>query len=390
MGSQRPTMILSVVIVSYNVKYFLEQCLSSLKKAIEGIPALAAEVFIIDNASSDGSPDFLEPLFPDFHFIRNKENIGFARANNEMIRGCKGEFVLFLNPDTIVAEDSLAVCISFLRDHADAGALGVRMIDGAGRFLRESKRGFPYPATSFFKMTGLSRLFPRSKIFSSYYMGHLDDDSTQKVEVLSGAFMMIKKSVLDKTGGFDEQFFMYAEDIDLSYRIDKAGLSNYYLPATTIIHFKGESTQKDIRYVKMFYSAMQLFIKKHFGRNGPSFRLNTLIIGLRLRQVLSVLQLPFKKSTDGPKTGMSVFIRGNPNDIEKLKQKLVACGIRESDVEKTEDTIILCENDSLPWKTIISTIRTESKKRLYYFHGEGTHSLVGSHAEAKQGQVIVL
>jgi hypothetical protein len=221
-------------------------------------------------------------------------------------------------------------------------------------------------------------------------MGHLDDDSTQKVEVLSGAFMMIKKSVLDKTGGFDEQFFMYAEDIDLSYRIDKAGLSNYYLPATTIIHFKGESTQKDIRYVKMFYSAMQLFIKKHFGRNGPSFRLNTLIIGLRLRQMLSVLQLPFKKSTDGPKTGMSVFIRGNPNDIEKLKQKLVACGIRESDVEKTEDTIILCENDSLPWKTIISTIRTESKKRLYYFHGEGTHSLVGSHAEAKQGQVIVL
>jgi GT2 family glycosyltransferase len=390
MGSQRPTMILSVVIVSYNVKYFLEQCLSSLKKAIEGIPALAAEVFIIDNASSDGSPDFLEPLFPDFHFIRNKENIGFARANNEMIRGCKGEFVLFLNPDTIVAEDSLAVCISFLRDHADAGALGVRMIDGAGRFLRESKRGFPYPATSFFKMTGLSRLFPRSKTFSSYYMGHLDDDSTQKVEVLSGAFMMIKKSVLDKTGGFDEQFFMYAEDIDLSYRIDKAGLSNYYLPATTIIHFKGESTQKDIRYVKMFYSAMQLFIKKHFGRNGPSFRLNTLIIGLRLRQMLSVLQLPFKKSTDGPKTGMSVFIRGNPNDIEKLKQKLVACGIRESDVEKTEDTIILCENDSLPWKTIISTIRTESKKRLYYFHGEGTHSLVGSHAEAKQGQVIVL
>ncbi|HZZ76651.1 MAG TPA: glycosyltransferase family 2 protein [Puia sp.] len=383
-------MILSVVIVSYNVKYFLEQCLSSLKKAIEGIPALAAEVFIIDNASSDGSPDFLEPLFPDFHFIRNKENIGFARANNEMIRGCKGEFVLFLNPDTIVAEDSLAVCISFLRDHADAGALGVRMIDGAGRFLRESKRGFPYPATSFFKMTGLSRLFPRSKTFSSYYMGHLDDDSTQKVEVLSGAFMMIKKSVLDKTGGFDEQFFMYAEDIDLSYRIDKAGLSNYYLPATTIIHFKGESTQKDIRYVKMFYSAMQLFIKKHFGRNGPSFRLNMLILGLRLRQVLSVLRLPFKKSTDGPKTGTSVFIRGNPNDIEKLKQKLVACGIRESDVEKTEDAIILCENNSLPWKTIISTIRTESKKRLYYFHGEGTHSLVGSHAEAKQGQVIVL
>ena len=189
-------MILSVVIVSYNVKYFLEQCLSSLKKAIVGISRTdwSTEVFIIDNASTDGTPDFLEPLFPHFHFIRNQENIGFAKANNLVIPLCNGELILFLNPDTILAEDSLDVCIDFFEDHTEAGAVGVRMVDGTGRFLKESKRGFPYPSASFFKMTGLARLFPRSKIFSSYYMGHLDEDHVQAVNVLSGAFMMIRKN----------------------------------------------------------------------------------------------------------------------------------------------------------------------------------------------------
>ena len=385
-------MILSVVIVSYNVKYFLEQCLSSLKKAVEGIslPGGGAEVFIIDNASSDGSPDFLEPLFPDFHFIRNKENSGFAKANNQVIPLCNGDFILFLNPDTILAEDSLDICISFFRDHVDAGAVGVRMIDGAGRYLRESKRGFPYPAASFFKMTGLTRLFPQSKTFSSYYMGHLDEDHTLAVDVLSGAFMMIKKTVLNQTGGFDEQFFMYAEDIDLSYRINKAGFKNYYLPATTVIHFKGESTQKDSHYVKMFYSAMQLFMKKHFGNKGFSFRLYMMTLGLRLRQSLSFMRLPFKKTTYGSKAGTPVFIKGNPGDEENLKQKLAAFKIPVSEIEKKENAIIFYENDSFTWKTIIAEIRNEPGMRLYYFHGDGTHALVGSHSGAFQGQVIVL
>ena len=363
-----------------------------MKKAIEGIslPDGGTEVFIIDNASSDGSPDFLEPLFPDFHFIRNKENSGFAKANNWVIPLCNGEFILFLNPDTILAEDSLDTCISFITDQADAGAVGVRMIDGSGQFLRESKRGFPDPVTSFFKMTGLARVFPRSKVFSSYYLGHLDEDRTQAVDVLSGAFMMIKKTVLNKTGGFDEQFFMYAEDIDLSYRIDKAGFRNYYLPATTIIHFKGESTQKDFRYVKMFYSAMQLFIKKHFSNKGFSFRLYMLTLGLRLRQTLAFMRLPFNKTKYGSKTDGPVFIKGDPGDREILKQKLAGYRISVSEIEKKEDCIVFCENDSLSWKTIIAAIGHESKKQLYYFHGAGTHALVGSHAGGKQGQVIVL
>jgi len=353
------------------------------------LPDGSTEVFIVDNASDDGSPDFLEPLFPDFHFIRNKENSGFAKANNQAIPLCTGEYILFLNPDTILAEDSLRVCISFFNDHTDAGAVGVRMIDGSGCFLRESKRGFPYPATSFFKMTGLAGLFPRSKIFSSYYMGHLDPDRIQMVDVLSGAFMMVKKNVLNKTGSFDERFFMYAEDIDLSYRIEKAGFKNYYLPTTTIIHFKGESTQKDFRYIKLFYSAMQLFMKKHLSNKSFSFRLYMLTLGLRLRQALSFMRLPFKTSFPS-KTDTPVFIKGNPIGDEKLKRGLAAHQIPISEIQKKKDGIIFCENESSPWKTIIAEIGHEPKRNLYYFHGTGTHALVGSHSGEKRGRVIVL
>ena len=170
---------------------------------------------------ADGSPDFLQPLFPSFHFIRNTENLGFAKANNQAISLCSGEFVLFLNPDTILAEDSLSLCLDYFGTLPGAGALGVRMIDGSGNFLKESKRGFPSPSASFYKMTGVARLFPRSKTFSAYYAGHLDERSPHPVPVLSGAFMLISKEVLDKIGGFDERFFMYAEDIDLSYRISR-------------------------------------------------------------------------------------------------------------------------------------------------------------------------
>jgi N-acetylglucosaminyl-diphospho-decaprenol L-rhamnosyltransferase len=385
-------MILSIVIVSYNVKFFLEQCLSSLKKAVEGItlPGGSAEVFIVDNASSDGSPDFLEPLFPDFHFIRNKENFGFAKANNQVLSLCTGEFVLFLNPDTILAENVLDICISFSRDHPDAGALGVRMVDGAGRFLKESKRGFPGSAASFFKMSGLARLFPRSKIFSAYYMGHLQESSPHAVDILSGAFMLVKKTVLDRTEGFDEQFFMYAEDIDLSYLINQAGFKNYYLPEATIIHFKGESTRKNFGYVKMFYSAMQLFMKKHFKGGSSSLQLFILNIGMQFRQALAFTMLPFKKSERNSKTRMPVFIKGDPGNEERLKMKMIANHIPVSENENNGAAIIFCESDHRSWKTIIAEITNKPGRLIYYFHGSGTHSAVSSYSNRKQGDVIEL
>lgn len=253
---------LSIIIVNYNVKFLVEQCLCSVQKAIAGT---AAEIIVVDNASSDGSIAYLRPGFPSIKFIENITNTGFAKANNEALRFANGKFVLFLNPDTLVPEDCFSKCIGFMNSHPDAGALGVRMVNEKKEFLKESKRGFPTPATSFWKLTGITKLFPRSKKFSRYYLGHLDEHSNHEVDVLSGAFMLVRKELLDKTGGFDERFFMYAEDIDLSYRIQKLGYRNYYFAGTTIIHYKGASTKKDFRYVKIFYKAMSQFVKKHYG-----------------------------------------------------------------------------------------------------------------------------
>jgi N-acetylglucosaminyl-diphospho-decaprenol L-rhamnosyltransferase len=385
-------MILSVVIVSYNVKYFLEQCLSSLKKAVEGSPVFngQVEVFVVDNDSSDGSLDFLRPLFPSFQFIRNTENLGFAKANNQGLALSSAEFILFLNPDTILAEDSLEICISFFRSVPGAGALGLHMINGAGLFLKESKRGFPSPIVSFFKMSGLTRLFPRSKVFSAYYMGHLEERTPHVVDVLSGAFMMVRKNILENTGGFDERFFMYGEDIDLSYRISQSGFFNYYLPASTIIHFKGESTRKDFQYVKMFHHAMELFMKKHFSGVRSSLQLFSLSLAVRFYQGLAYISLPFKNAGRRKKAGLSIFIKGEPDAQLKWKIRLgeikSPVTLNESDAEE----IIYCEGPHHSWKSIIAEIANNKNRVLHKFHGAGTHAAVGSYSSRDQGEVFEL
>ena len=255
-------MELSIVIVNYNVKHFLEQCLHSVLKASENI---AAEIFVVDNNSVDGSAQFIPEKFPEINFIANKKNIGFARANNQAIKKTKGKYILLLNPDTVVEEDTFSKIISFMEKHPDAGGLGVKMIDGKGNFLPESKRGLPTPWVAFYKMFGIARLFPKSKKFGKYHLSYLNENQIHEVDVLAGAFMLPRKSVLNKIGLLDESFFMYGEDIDLSYRITQAGFKNYYFPETTIIHYKGESTKKgSLNYVRMFYNAMIIFAKKHF------------------------------------------------------------------------------------------------------------------------------
>ncbi len=258
-------MRLSVVIVNYNVEYFLEQCLYSVRRAMQGIEG---EVFVVDNNSVDGSLKMLAQKFPEVKVIANKDNVGFAKANNQAIRISTGEYVLLLNPDTVVEDDTFAKCLAFMDSHPDAGGLGVKMVDGKGQFLPESKRGLPTARTAFYKMFGLCKLFPHSKRFARYYMGHLSDDETNEVEILAGAFMLMRKETLDKVGLLDETFFMYGEDIDLSYRITQGGYKNYYFPETRIIHYKGESTKKtSVNYVFVFYRAMEIFAKKHFGNS---------------------------------------------------------------------------------------------------------------------------
>jgi GT2 family glycosyltransferase len=290
---------LSVIIVNYNVRYFLEQCLHAVRWAAAAVDGV--EVIVIDNQSTDGSLAYLAPRFPEVRFVASPTNAGFAKACNQGLSLSTGNYVLFLNPDTIVGEDSFATCIRFMEAHPRCGALGVKMIDGTGQFLRESKRSFPSPLTSLYKLFGLSLLFPRSAVFGRYHLGHLSPEVNHEVDVLAGAYLFTRRQVLEETGSFDETFFMYGEDVDLSYRIQQAGYLNYYLSETTIIHFKGESTKRgSLNYVRMFYMAMSIFVRKHYGsaRAGLFTALIQLAIWLRAgitagARLLRFIGLPF-------------------------------------------------------------------------------------------------
>jgi GT2 family glycosyltransferase len=256
-------MELTVVIVNYRVKYLLEQTLRSVEQAMQG---MAGEVIVVDNLSGDDSIAFSRERHPQVTYIENQENVGFARANNQAIMLARGEFTLILNPDTIITPQCLQEGIAWMRSHEKCGAIGARMMDGNGVFLPESKRSFPTPWVSFCKIFGLSKLFPRSPWFAKYHLRYLSDLEPQCIDILSGAYMLCRTSVLQQLGGFDEGFFMYGEDIDLSYRIVKAGYQNWFLP-TPMVHYKGESTHKDsMRYVRVFYNAMLIFYRKHFPR----------------------------------------------------------------------------------------------------------------------------
>ena len=283
-------MQLSVIIVSYNSIELLENCLFSVQKAIQTIDG---EIIIVDNNSNDGSKESLPSKFWGVKFIFNNENLGFAKACNQGSKISSGDFILFLNPDSVLSETCLTDCVSFFKTHQDAGAVGVRMLDDKGKFLKESKRGLPSPSASFYKLFGVTAIFPVSKTIAKYYQGHLPENENNPVEVLSGAFMMIKRAVFEKVNGFDETFFMYGEDIDLSLRISQLGYKNYYLGKISIMHLKGGSTTYNYKYVDDFYGAMKLFVKKHYNDKSSLYRL-FLQAGISVRKMLSILALPFR------------------------------------------------------------------------------------------------
>jgi O-antigen biosynthesis protein len=286
-------MKLSVVIVNYNVKHFLEQCLHSVEKASKNIQT---EVFVVDNNSVDGSKGMLIRKFPNVKLILNDRNLGFSKANNQAIKRATGEYILLLNPDTVVEEDTFEKVIAFMDEHPEAGGLGVKMIDGKGKFLPESKRGLPTPWVAFNKVFGLSALFPKSKVFGKYHLTFLDKDKIHQIDVLAGAFMLMRKESLDKVGLLDEEFFMYGEDIDLSYRLTKEGYVNYYFPETTIIHYKGESTKKgSLNYVRMFYNAMIIFTRKHFSKQNAGLFSFFIHLAIYFRAAIATLSRLMKK-----------------------------------------------------------------------------------------------
>ena len=267
-------MKLSIIIVNYNVKYFLEQCLESifgstltLEECTDGGTSelIEPEVFVVDNASVDGSVAMVRDKYPQVQVIANTDNVGFARANNQALRQCSGDLILLLNPDTVVEHDTFRKCAAFFASHPDCGGLGVKMINGEGKYLKESKRGFPTPEAAFYKISGLIHLFPHNRRIAAYYMGHLDNDETNPIDILPGAFLMISRAALEKVGLLDESYFMYGEDIDFSWRIKLAGFENYYYPAARIIHYKGESTKHaSMNYVYTFYNAMSIFVQHYF------------------------------------------------------------------------------------------------------------------------------
>ncbi len=284
---------LSVVIVNYNVVFFLEQCLNSVFAASKN---LNVQIFVVDNNSVDGSINMLKENFSSVLLIENKENVGFSKANNQAIKQANSPYVLLLNPDTVIEEDTFDKCIKFMNSNTDCGGLGLRMLDGKGNFLPESKRGFPSPSVAFYKIFGLSYLFPKSQKFGRYHLGFLSEFEVNEVDVLSGAFMLLRTLTLEKVGLLDEQFFMYGEDIDLSYRIKLGGYKNYYFPETKIIHYKGESTKKSsVNYVFVFYKAMILFAKKHFSNKNANLFSFAINLAIYMRASLSLINRFVKK-----------------------------------------------------------------------------------------------
>lgn len=311
-------MKLSIIIVNYNVKYFLEQCLNSI---LNSNIAFKYEVLIVDNNSTDNSIEYLMSKFAqaNIHFMENKTNVGFAKANNQAIKVALGEHILLLNPDTIVGENVLPNVCLFIDSNPQSGAVGVKMIDGSGQFLPESKRGFPSPWASFCKIFGLASIFPKSSFFGEYNLLYLDEDSIHQIPILAGAFMMIRRKALDEAGLLDEAFFMYGEDIDLSYRIQQVGYKNYYLPER-IIHYKGKSTNKeDVKYTKAFYGAMQIFYRKYY----PNSKLFSIFIlcGIKTKMAIERMNLKlFNRRKTMPNNEIVTFNKNDFSYEEIIKQ----------------------------------------------------------------------
>lgn len=385
-------MNLSVIIVSYRVKYFLEQCLLSVIKACNG---LETEIFVVDNHSADGSREYLEPKFPLVNFLWRTENSGFAKANNSVLEKASGAHILFLNPDTILPEDCFHKCLDFFQSNKDCGAAGVRMIDGSGKFLRESKRSLPTALSGFFKMVGLAKTFPRTKLFTGYYAAKPSEKENGKVDILAGAFMILSREAIEATRGFDEGFFMYGEDMDLSFRVLKSGLHNYYLGEITIIHFKGESTGKGTpEHVNHFYGAMKCFANKHYGKN--IFRDAVISIGKK-RALGKIGSLKEERPDAENKT--VVILGAAAGDSEKIISTLRQNSYRpveidskemnifKSAIEKNPGFIVLCEN-VFTNKEIIEFLPTIPEDLNVLFYENGAASIVGSPDKNEKGIFI--
>lgn len=379
-------MQLSVIILNYNVRYFLEQCVLSVQQALKGIDG---EVIVIDNDSPDDSCAMMKERFPDVHLIENKYNAGFSKGNNIGVEAAKGRYVCILNPDTVVAEDTFTKILAFAETQKDFGISGVKLVDGRGCFLPESKRGVPTPWVAFTKIGGLYKLLPRREIFNRYYAQHLHEDQTGKVDILVGAFMVMERKLYLEVGGFDEDCFMYSDDIDLSYMVLKKGLRNFYYADTSVIHYKGESTVKDGAYMKRFREAMQFFYQKHF-RRSPQFdllmKVGTLFFAIAKKN----------KTVQVYRPQHYVLLSKNEKLKEALQIKLEKSIIRTEFIDsilsmQNKKTEVIFDNDFVSFKEIIAFMEQQKNNGFTFkIRPAGSSFVIGSNDSNDRGQVIVL
>jgi GT2 family glycosyltransferase len=374
-------MQLSVIILNYNVRYFLEQCVLSVQKALEGIDG---EIIIIDNASSDDSCEMMKTKFPHIKLIENKENLGFPKGNNIGVAQAKGEYICILNPDTVVAEDTFTKILNsqLVTRNSQLGIIGCKLIDGAGNFLPESKRGVPTPWVAFTKIFGLYKI---SNYFGKYYAQHLSENQSGKVDILVGAFMVMKRELYLEVGGFDENCFMYSDDIDLSYLVLKTGKSNYYFHETSVIHYKGESTVRDGTYMKRFREAMQFFYKKHFKK---SWFFDVMMqVG---SFVFSLLKKNQQKNEVRIIDEYIVFSKGNL-DLKLSKKATYLSDFNQFENQSHKNIEIIFDTTTFSFVEIITFMQLNKRKNLSFKNYiSSSNYLIGSNNSNDRGQIILL
>ncbi len=376
-------MQLSIIILNYNVRYFLELCIVSVQKAIENIDA---EIIIIDNNSSDDSCLMMKTRFPNIKLIENKINFGFPKGNNIGVLEAKGKYICILNPDTVVAEDTFVKTLAFAQKQKNLGIVGCKLIDGTGNFLPECKRGIPTPWVAFTKIFSLYKI---SNLFGKYYAQNINQNQTGKVDILVGAFMIMKRELYLEVGGFDEKCFMYSDDIDLSYTVLQKGKTNYYFHETTVIHYKGESTVKDETYMKRFQEAMNFFYKKHFK---VSFFFSFFMkIGIVFFSIIKMFQGKQRKRTSPE----NYFFVSN-NDILRSKleiqfNKPVELKSFTDSLSKNKNTEIIFDNNYIDFKTIIQTLESYKNDGFTFkILPQLSDFIIGSNNSSERGEVIKL
>lgn len=383
-------MQLSVIILNYNVRFFLEQCVASVQEALTNIDS---EIIVVDNDSSDDSCEMIKSRFPNVKLIENNSNLGFPKGNNIGVSQAKGDYICILNPDTVVAEDTFAMILAFAEKQENLGIVGCKLIDGSGNFLPESKRGIPTPFVAFTKIVGLNKLFPNWEIFNRYYAQYLSENETGKVDILVGAFMIMKRDLYNEIGGFDENCFMYSDDIDLCFMALKIGKNNFYFHETSVVHYKGESTIKDGLYMKRFRDAMQFFYKKHY-KSSPLFdffmKIGTLFFSLIKKN---------QGNSNPIEIDDYILISKDENLKNKLEKqlnkklnwetKLDSNSLFSHGNNSKKQTEILIDNNSFSFKLIISFIETYKNQGFTFkIIPKNTLFMIGSNNSNDRGTVV--